>query len=179
MASLPDPTKTLTGEGKRIYEDILKRREAKGIDHLGPYIPLLNHPELAQYIERLGFFYKFESKLPREIFQFIVLTLAKRSNVTFVWDDHIAAAREAGLPDTVIDLIKTGGTGLPPPYADVHQVTGNAFAYQSIPGPLQDRVIAQFGMHGLIEIVTLCGYYTLIGMVNSCFDVPLPHRGNH
>ena len=54
-----------------------------------------------------------------------------------------------------------------------------AFAFQSIPQALQDRVIARFGMHGFIEIVTLCGYYTLIGMINTCFDVPLPNRGGH
>lgn len=179
MASLPDPTKTLTGEGKRIYEDILERRAAKGIDHLGPYIPLLNHPELCKYIERLGFFYKFEGAVPRDVFQFIVLMVAKRSAIEFVWEDHIAAARAAGLPDPVIELIKSGDTSYPSPYDDVHQVAENAFAFQSIPQPLQNRVIKRFGMHGFIEIVTLCGYYTLIGMVNTCFDVPLPHHGDH
>jgi hypothetical protein len=29
---------------------------------------------------------------------------------------------------------------------------------------------------GLLEIVTLCGFYGLIGMVNVCFDVPLPGK---
>jgi hypothetical protein len=49
-----------------------------------------------------------------------------------------------------------------------------ALRYQSIPGPLQDEIIAAFGIPGLLEIVTLCGFYGLIGMVNACFDVPLP-----
>lgn len=179
MASLPDPTATLTGEGRRIYEDILTRRKAKGVNHLGPYIPLLNHPEVARYVERLGYFYKYESKLPREIFQFIVLTLARRSNVTFVWDDHVAAARAAGLPDAIIDKLTMGDDAFPAPYDDIHAATDCAFAFRSIPQPLQDRVVERFGLHGVIEIVTLCGYYTLIGMVNTCFDVPLPHRGDH
>ena len=56
------------------------------------------------------------------------------------------------------------------------QLADCAFAYRSIPAPLQDAAIAKFGVPGLIEIVTLCGYYALIGMVNCCFDVPLPHR---
>ena len=47
MARLPDPTATLTGKDRAIYDDILARRRAKGVDHLGPYIPLLNHPQLA------------------------------------------------------------------------------------------------------------------------------------
>ena len=49
-----------------------------------------------------------------------------------------------------------------------------ALHYQSIPQPLQDEIIKAFGIPGLLEIVTLCGFYGLIGMVNVCFDVPLP-----
>jgi thiamine pyrophosphate-dependent acetolactate synthase large subunit-like protein len=38
------------------------------------------------------------------------------------------------------------------------------------------NVIERFGVQGLIEIVTLCGFYTLTAMVNAGFDVPSPHR---
>ncbi|MCB1489326.1 MAG: carboxymuconolactone decarboxylase [Bauldia sp.] len=179
MAALPDPTATLSGEGRRIYENIRARRAAKGVDHLGPYIPLLNYPELAKYIERLGYFYKYESKLPADVYQFVVLMVAKRSGVTFVWEDHVAAARAAGLPDTVIAGLESGAGDFPAPFAEVHATALAAFAYQSIPKDLQDRVIAGFGPDGLVEIVTLCGFYSMIGMVNAGFDVPLPARGEH
>ncbi len=176
MAALPDPTATLTGEGRAIYEDILARRRAKGVDHLGPYIPLLNHPQLAKLIEQLGYYYKFESALPRDIYQFVVLLSAKRSGVAFEWADHIASARAAGLSEALIDGIAAGSKKFAAPFDMVDQLTDCAFAYRSIPAPLQDAAIAKFGVPGLIEIVTLCGYYALIGMVNCCFDVPLPHR---
>lgn len=178
MAALPDPTSTLTGEGRSIYEDILVRRRAKGVDHLGPYIPLLNHPELAKLIEQLGWYYKYESKLPREVYQFVVLVLAKRSGVAFVWADHVAAARAAGLDAALIEAIAAGSTGFPDPFDAVAALTGCAFAFRSIPPDLQDKAVARFGVDGLIEIVTLCGYYTMMAMVNGCFDVQLPHRQN-
>lgn len=176
MASLPDPTATLTGPDRAIYEDIVARRKAKGVDHLGPYVPLLNHPDLARLIEQLGYYYKYEATLPRDVYQFIVLAAAKRSGVAFEWEDHIAAAQAAGLSKAVIDAIAAGATSFPTPFDIVAKTTDCAFAYQSVPSPLQDRIIQRFGMKGLIEIVTLCGFYTLIGMVNAGFDVPLPHR---
>lgn len=176
MAALPDPTATLAGAGRAIYEDIRARRAARGVDHLGPYIPLLNHPELARRIEQLGWFYKYESKLPREVYQFVVLVLAKRSGVAFVWADHVAAARAAGLPQALIDAIAADATDFPAPFDLVAALTRCAFAFRSIPQDIQDRAIAAFGTDGLIEIVTLCGFYTLMAMVNGCFDVPLPHR---
>ncbi|MFG1344314.1 carboxymuconolactone decarboxylase [Xanthobacter autotrophicus DSM 431] len=180
MASLPDPTATLTGAGRAIYEDILARRQAKGVDHLGPYIPLLNHPQLARLIEQLGYFYKYDSALPRDAYQLVVLILAARSGVTFVWDDHVAAARAAGLPEAVIDAVKTAGGApsapLPAPFDTVAGLADAAFAFRSIPEALQAQAISRFGVTGLLELVTLCGFYTMMGMVNACFDVPLPHR---
>jgi 4-carboxymuconolactone decarboxylase len=176
MANLPDPTATLTAEARAIYEDILARRKARGVDRLGPYIPLLNHPDLARLIEQLGFYYKYEATLPRDVYQFIVLATAKRSGVAFEWADHIAAARDAGLPQAVIEAV-ADERNVPSPFDIVAQTMDCAFAYRSIPTGLQDQIVQRFGFKGLIEIVTLCGFYTLIGMVNAGFDVPLPPRG--
>lgn len=179
MASLPDPIPELVGAHKEIYDDILRRRAAKGVDHLGPYVPLLNYPELAKYIERLGYFYKYESVLPGHLYQFIVLEIARQSGVEFVWRDHIDAAHKAGVPDGVIAAIKDGADTLDEPYQLVRDIMDWTFRFKSIPQALQDRAIAEFGVRGFIEIVTLCGFYTLVGMVNACFDVPPPKSLDH
>jgi 4-carboxymuconolactone decarboxylase len=174
MASLPDPIKTLSGDGRKIYEDIAARRAAKGVHHLGPYVPLLNHPQLAKRIEQLGYYYKYEATLPRDVYQFIVLVFSKHSDIAFEWADHIAAARAAGLSDEIIADIAEEKTVFPEPYGSVRACMSCALDYKSIPQPLQDEIIKAFGIPGLLEIVTLCGFYGLIGMVNVCFDVPLP-----
>ena len=174
MASLPDPTESLRGEGRAIYEDILKRRAVKGVHHLGPYIPLLNHPQLARRIEQLGYYYKYEATLPRDVYQFLVLAFSKHADIAFEWADHVDAARKSGLPEDVIAAIADGADSYPEPYDAVRRTMACALGYESIPQPLQDQIIQSFGLGGLIEIVTLCGFYGLIGMVNVCFDVPLP-----
>ncbi|MGI9388143.1 MAG: carboxymuconolactone decarboxylase [Methyloligellaceae bacterium] len=179
MASLPDPTASLSGQNKAIFDDILRRRAAKGVHHLGPYIPLLNHPQLAKRIEQLGFFYKYESDLPRDIYQFIVLEVGRQSGVDFVWRDHLDKARAAGVPDGVIDAIASGSNKLEQPYQLVREVMDWVFRFKSIPKKLQDEAIEKFKLHGFLEIVTLCGFYTMIGMVNACLDVPLPKGGDH
>lgn len=174
MAVLPDPTSKLSGSDKAIYDDISTRRAAKGVHHLGPYIPLLNYPELTRYIERLGFFYKYESDLPQNIYQFVVLEVGRQSGVEFVWRDHLAKAQAAGVPESVISVIASGQGSLDQPYQLVRDLMDWAYRYKSIPKDLQDQAAKEFGLHGLLEIVTLCGFYSMIGMVNACFDVPLP-----
>jgi 4-carboxymuconolactone decarboxylase len=68
---------TLPADAQAMFEKMSARRKAKGEGFGGPYVALLNHPELARRIEELGFFLKFEGVLPRPIYQFIVLSIAR------------------------------------------------------------------------------------------------------
>src|SRR5246127_361769 len=113
----------LPADARALYEKMAARRRAHGEGFGGPYLALLNHPELARRIEELGFFLKFEGALPRTVYQFIVLTVARATGAGFEWHDHIAHARAAGLPADVIDCIGSSRNAvLPQPYALVHAV---------------------------------------------------------
>ena len=103
---------TLPPDAQALYEKMAARRKAHGEGFGGPYLALLNHPELARRIEELGFFLKFEGALPRTIYQFIVLTIARTTGAGFEWQDHIEHARAAGLPPDVIDCIASARTDI-------------------------------------------------------------------
>jgi 4-carboxymuconolactone decarboxylase len=129
---------TLPADAQALYEKMSARRKAQGQDFGGPYIALLNHPELARRVEELGFFLKFEGALPRTIYQFIVLTVARATGADYEWQDHIAHARAAGLPAEVIDCIGSARTGpLPEPYALVQAILTKTTAWQVVPDDLQ------------------------------------------
>jgi len=68
-----DPAR-LPPAGRALFAEMAAKRKARGEGFGGPYIALLNHPELARRIEELGFFLKFEGVLPRPVYQFIVLS---------------------------------------------------------------------------------------------------------
>jgi 4-carboxymuconolactone decarboxylase len=171
MARLPDPTTSLTGTDRDIYERMLEARQSQGTGIYGPYTALLNHPELAERIERLGYYLKFQSILPRDVYQFVVLAFARRVGVEFEWVDHIGPARKAGLAEEIISALESGRGDLPEPYATINHCMEMVMSYRSIPGALQARIVELYGIKGLIEIVVLCGLYGLIGMVNTSFDV--------
>src|SRR5215468_2623110 len=98
---------TLPAAARALFDQMAARRKTKGEGFGGPYVALLNHPELARRVEELGFFLKFEGTLPRTIYQFIVLTIARATGAAYEWHDHIAHARATGLPADVIDCIST------------------------------------------------------------------------
>ena len=99
-----DPAK-FPAPAKALYDRIAARRRAKGEGFGGPYLALLNHPALAERVEALGFYLKFEGVLPRVHYQFIVLSVARATGAAFEWQDHVQHALAAGLPQNIIDGI--------------------------------------------------------------------------
>src|SRR5262249_31907137 len=110
MTELDMNPATLPADARALFEKMAVRRKAQGEGFGGPYLALLNHPELARRIEELGFFLKFEGALPRTVYQFIVLTVARATGAGFEWHDHIAHAVAADLPADVIDCIGSART---------------------------------------------------------------------
>ena len=164
-AKLPPAVQTL-------YRTMAARRAAKGEHFGGPYLALLNHPELARRVEELGFFLKFEGTLPRTIYQFTVLTIARSTGAGFEWQDHIAHARAAGLPEDVIDCLDKQRTAeLPMPYALAQAILARTTAWQELPEDLQAQAVAQWGREGLVEIVVLSGFYQMFAAINQGFAI--------
>jgi 4-carboxymuconolactone decarboxylase len=97
-AKFPAPVKAL-------YDRLAAKRRAKGEGFGGPYLALCNHPALAERVDALGFYLKFEGVLPRVHYQFIVLSVAGATGAAFEWQDHVQHALAAGLPQSLVDGI--------------------------------------------------------------------------
>jgi 4-carboxymuconolactone decarboxylase len=174
MAPLPFDQAKASPADRAIYERLKAHRASVGAPFDGPYLALMNHPALAEKIEALGFFLKFEGALPREVYQFVVLSVARTSGATFEWADHVEHARAAGMPDDVIEGIRTQReTALPEPYATAAPVVRAALAWQDVPADVQDAAIAKFGTKAFVELVVVTGFYQMFSAINQGFAVSL------
>ena len=177
MARLPFDPSALDDADRALYDGMVARRKSRGAPFGGPYDALMNHPQLCARVEELGFYLKFEGHLPREVYQFVVLSVAKQTGAAFEWVDHVAHARAAGIPEAVIGLLQSGGPaadGFPPPYNLVAQVLAHTLIWQDVPQPAQDAAVAAFGVKGFVEIVVTSGFYQMFSAVNQGFAVALP-----
>jgi len=177
VAQLPFDPATLSAADRALYDRMAERRRSQGAPFGGPYAALMNHPQLCARVEDLGYYLKFEGHLPRDVYQAVVLTVARRTGAAFEWADHEAAARAAGVPDAVIEAIREDEAGpdvLPAPYDAAQAVLVATLAWQDIPGDVQAAAIERFGMRGFIEIVVLSGFYQMLAAVNRGFAIAPP-----
>jgi 4-carboxymuconolactone decarboxylase len=175
MTVLQMDSSKLPAAGRALFAAVSAKRKARGEGFGGPYIALLNHPELARRVEELGFFLKFEGVLPRTAYQFIVLTVAHATGAAFEWHDHVEHALAAGLPKDVVDAIGSGRTEtLPQPYTLLSAILAKTMAWQPVPDDLQARAAAQWGVEGLVEIVVVSGFYQMFAAINQGFDIKPP-----
>ena len=174
MAKLPfDPNK-LSSKDKLIYDMMVAKRQTHHEPFNGPYLALMNHPELCQKIEALGAYLKFQGHLSREVYQFVVLAVAKYTEAEFEWTDHLQHAIEAGVPKTVINTLKTKGIAkqtFPEPYQIAAQVLTATLRWKNIPDQVQANAIKAYGMMGFVELVVLSGFYQMFSGINQGFDV--------
>jgi 4-carboxymuconolactone decarboxylase len=80
------------------------------------------------------------------------------------------------VPDAVVDAI---GRGADPPFAAdderiVHAVASQLADTGHVTAGAYDAARDLLGDTGLVELVALCGYYTLISFLLNAFEVPLP-----
>ncbi len=173
MSKLSLDPNQLEPQDKSIYETMVAKRKSQGAPFGGPYAALMNHPQLCQKVEALGYYLKFQGHLPRVVYQFVVLMVARETKAVFEWDDHIEHAKAAGVPQEVIDMIKINDIAgnYPQPYALAAQVLASTLVWQNIPEQVQKESIRQFSLEGFIEIVVLSGFYQMFSAINQGFDI--------
>ena len=107
-----------------------------------------------------------------------IITVGARWQAEFEWWAHARMAREHGVAPDVIDAIKRGAEPPFGPAADDERTVWVVARQLVTTGKisLAAYTAAQrlLGDAGLVELVALCGYYSLISYLLNAFDVPLP-----
>lgn len=142
----------------------------------GPFNALLYSPVLGEATQRLGEAVRFEGALPAQLRELAILTVAAKWQAQYEWWAHEKIAREAGLAGEIIAGLKAGEL---PASAEPAQAITHAFAcelldHHGVSDQRYAETVALLGESGVVELVILLGYYTLVAMTLNTFQVPLP-----
>lgn len=177
MAQLPDPTATLSGAEREVFDHMAKARAVSdGRSALGQvYVQMFNNPGLAEKVGALGEQLRFHGVLTDEVREAVILRVSVKQRYGYEWSHHQHPAKLAGLSQEDLDTLTAGKipASLPDAAQAALEAVDAVLASSSIPAGVQQRVVDAYGTAGVVEIVGLCGLYTIMGFMVAAFDIPL------
>ena len=142
----------------------------------GPFNAWLHRPDLGIVAQRLGERLRFHGTLPGAAREIAILVVGAKWMAEYEWWAHARIGRCEGVSDETIDAIHRGErpTLSDPLESAVYDFTAALLETGRVESAAYDAARAQIGDSGLVELVTLAGYYTLVSFTLNAFEVPLP-----
>jgi 4-carboxymuconolactone decarboxylase len=170
----------LAAAGQAVWDLIVRTRgnhvvtDTDGLS--GPFNAFLYAPDVGGPLATLGAALRFGSPIERRLIEVAIITVAGHWRAEFEWLAHARLARQAGVPDAVVEAI---GRGEEPQFTVADERVVYAAVRELVTtGQLTDAsyatVLDLLGDTGTVHLVALCGYYSLISFVLNAFYVPLP-----
>jgi 4-carboxymuconolactone decarboxylase len=181
MTRLPEPRRDdLDADGRAVWDALVASRGAQAVTAQGslhgPFNAYVQAPAAGRALAELGATLRWGTTLERRLTEVAILAVAARWRAEFEWHAHAALAREQGVPDDVIEAIRQGA---PPPFGQPdEQVVFTVARELTSTGTLGQQTYQAgqdlLGDQGMVELVALCGYYTLVSFVLNGFEVAVP-----
>ena len=173
MTRVPEPTRDqLDPEVRALYDRIAQTRGATR----GPYVVLLHHPVLCERVAALGELLRFHSGLPGADRELAILTAGREAEAPYEWAAHEPVALQEGTRAEAITVVREDRAthGLRPREAVIVDTVRAIYRARRLTPDQFARADAELGRQGLIELVTLAGYYGMIGAILNAYEVDLP-----
>src|SRR5579863_467562 len=170
----------LDPDGQQVWDGVVGTRGGQLTNEhgglTGPFNAFVHAPGVGQHLSALGAQVRFGTSMERRLTELAIITVGARWKAEFEWWAHARIARRSGVPDEVVDAIERGEE---PVFEAEDERTIYAFASQlvnagNVDQAAYDAARQLVGDAGLVELVSLCGYYTLISFLLNAFAVPLP-----
>jgi 4-carboxymuconolactone decarboxylase len=162
-------------EDKRIY-DMLAGGEGKTVTATGPAAISLYSPKVAEAIQMLNQYLRFHGVLKPRDFEVAILVAAREFDQQYEWSGHEMGARNAKVPEEVIDTIKYNKEPLRLSDRDTLLITfaRDSFHQHRIASDVYAKAVETFGQQGTLELATIIGDYAMAAIMLNATDQHLP-----
>lgn len=169
----PIPADRLTDAQKQAIAEFKAARKA---ELSGPFVPLLRSPEVMSRARAMGDYLRFTSVLPPRLSEFAIIITARQWTQHYEWDVHAPLAEQGGLAPAIVAAIADGRRPdrMAPDEEALYTFCDELHRNQSISDATYARAVQTFGEQGVIDILGISGYYTMLAMVLNTARTPLP-----
>jgi 4-carboxymuconolactone decarboxylase len=169
----PIPADKMTDAQRKAVAEF---KTARSADLSGPFVPLLRSPEVMTRARAMGDYLRFKSSLPPRLSEFTILLAARRWTQQYEWNVHQPLALQAGLNPDIARAVADGRRPdrLAADEDALYTLVDELQRNQSVSDPTYARAIAAFGEAGVIDVLGITGYYTMLAMVMNTTRTALP-----
>jgi 4-carboxymuconolactone decarboxylase len=163
----------MTEEQQRAYDAIVSgpRGGARG-----PFNVLLRSPALADTVQRVGAHLRFKSSLPARLNEFAIIINARFWGSKYEWYAHRPLAIKGGLAESIADDLAQNKrpSGMKADEEVVYDFCTTLHRDHFVNDALFARAKETLGEQGVVDMIGVSGYYTLVSMVLNVAEIPLP-----
>ena len=187
QSSKPNPrdVKLVGDRFKPLTWDEMTPAQRTMIEHLysgdrggatGPFNVLLRSPEMGDLAQQFGASLRFHSALPRKLNEMAILLTARYWTAQYEWSAHRKQAAEAGLSESIIQAIAGGKrpASMDPDETVVYNFGTELLNTKQVSDPVFKAVKDKFGERGVVDLVSVMGYYHFVSMILNVDRYPLP-----
>lgn len=163
----------MTDAQRRVYQSIASGPRG-GVR--GPFNALLRSPDLADRVQKVGEYLRFTTSLPARLNELAILINARFWGSKYEWYAHRPLAEKAGLAGSIADDLARNRrpATMQADEALVYDFCTALHTTHVVDDALFERAVAALGERGVMDLIGVSGYYTLVSMVLNVAEVPLP-----
>jgi 4-carboxymuconolactone decarboxylase len=169
----PLPPEQLTPEQRHVADAIVAGPR-KGLR--GPFQAWLYSPVLADRLQKVGEYVRFDNVLPRRLSEFAILITARHWTAQYEWYAHQPMALAAGLDPAIAAAVAEDRepADLKADERAVYDFATELHGSGQVSDAAYEAVRTLFGEQGVVDLIGICGYYTVVAMTLNVARVPVP-----
>jgi 4-carboxymuconolactone decarboxylase len=166
------PPDKLTDAQKKALEQFASKRGAPPAR--GPFLALLRSPDVMTPAEILGEYLQFKTVLPPKLRELVILITARQWTQDTEWNSHVNIAVKDGLSLEIATALAAGQrpAGMSDDEAAVYDFCDELHRNQSVTDATYARAVKKFGEQGVVDIISVNGYYTWFAMIMNSVRTP-------
>jgi 4-carboxymuconolactone decarboxylase len=178
------PEEKLTPEHRAIVDDIRAGPRSKLTTSSaskpgpigGPFNVMLRSPGIGMLIQKLGGEIRFSSVISGKLNELAILVTARHHTANYEWNAHCRLALQGGLDPAIAQAIAEGRRpeGMDTDETLVYEFSRELHQNHRVSDAMFKRAVERFGERGVVDIIAVNGYYTLVSFLLNVDQTPLP-----
>ena len=169
----PIPLEKMSEAQRKIANDIMSGPRG---GMRGPFNAWLRSPELADRLQKVGEYIRFNSSLDKRVNEMAIIMTAQAWGSQYEWYAHAPLALKAGLDPSIVAAI---GAGRKPDKmqddeAIVWEFTTQLRRDHAVDDETYAKALEKFGEQGLMDLIAVNGYYDVVSMTLNVARVMPP-----